>query len=73
MLRDVLREKGLSNREAEVTELIVKGLSNREISNQLFVTERTIKFHLVNIQKKMKLLSRAQLIVFCLPHMEFTA
>ena len=68
MLRDVLIEKGLSNREAEVTELIVKGLSNREISNQLFVT-----FHLVNIQKKMKLLSRAQLIVFCLPHMEFTA
>ena len=48
--------------------LIEKGLSNREISNQLFVT-----FHLVNIQKKMKLLSRAQLIVFCLPHMEFTA
>ena len=54
MLRDVLIQKGLSNREAEVAELVSKGLSNKEVANQLFVTEKTVKFHLTNIYKKIK-------------------
>ena len=71
MLRDVLMQKGLSNREAEVADLVSKGLSNKEVANQLFVTEKTVKFHLTNIYKKMSVKSRAQLIVWCLPHMGF--
>src|SRR3954470_2612749 len=71
MLRDVLIQKGLSNREAEVAELVSKGLSNKEVANQLFVTEKTVKFHLTNIYKKMSLKSRAQLIVWCMPHHSF--
>ncbi len=71
MLRDVLIQKGLSNREAEVAELVSKGLSNKEVANRLFVTEKTVKFHLTNIYKKMHVKSRAQLIVWCLPHMGF--
>lgn len=71
MLRDVLIQKGLSNRESEVAELVTKGLSNKEVANQLFVTEKTVKFHLTNIYKKMSVKSRAQLIVWCLPHMGF--
>ncbi len=71
MLRDVLIQKGLSSREAEVAELVTKGLSNKEVANQLFVTEKTVKFHLTNIYKKMNVKSRAQLIVWCLPHIGF--
>ena len=71
MLRDVLIQNGLSNREAEVAELVTKGLSNKEVANQLFVTEKTVKFHLTNIYKKMNVKSRAQLIVWCLPHIGF--
>lgn len=71
MLRDILIQKGLSNREAEVAELVSKGLSNKEVANQLFVTEKTVKFHLTNIYKKMNVKSRAQLIVWCLPHFGF--
>ncbi len=71
MLRDVLIQKGLSNRESEVAELVSKGLSNKEVANQLFVTEKTVKFHLTNIYKKMNVKSRAQLIVWCLPHLGF--
>ncbi|MFK8138193.1 MAG: LuxR C-terminal-related transcriptional regulator [Bdellovibrionales bacterium] len=71
MLRDVLTQKGLSNREAEVAELVVKGLSNKEVANQLFVTEKTVKFHLTNIYKKMGVKSRAQLIVWCMPYQSF--
>src|SRR3954462_6480159 len=71
MLRDVLIQKGLSNREAEVAELVSKGLSNKEVASQLFVTEKTVKFHLTNIYKKMAVKSRAQLIVWCVPHVDF--
>lgn len=71
MLRDVLTQKGLSNREAEVAELVTKGLSNKEVASQLFVTEKTVKFHLTNIYKKMNVKSRAQLIVWCMPHLTF--
>lgn len=69
-LRQVLIQKGLSNRESEVSELVAKGLSNREIGNHLFVTEKTVLFHLTNIYKKLNVVSRAQLIVHCLPHMQ---
>jgi DNA-binding CsgD family transcriptional regulator len=72
MLKDVLLKEGLSNREAEVAELVTQGLSNKEVANRLFVTEKTVKFHLTNIYKKMNVKSRAQLIVWCLPNMTFT-
>src|SRR6202050_4119470 len=71
MLKDVLTQKGLSHREAEVAELVSKGLSNKEVASQLFVTEKTVKFHLTNIYKKMAVKSRAQLIVWCVPHVDF--
>ena len=71
MLKDILTQRGLSHREAEVAELVSKGLSNKEVANQLFVTEKTVKFHLTNIYKKMAVKSRAQLIVWCVPHIDF--
>ena len=71
MLRDVLIQRGLSHREAEVAELVAEGLSNKSVANRLFVTEKTVKFHLTNIYKKMSVKSRAQLIVWCVPHFNF--
>ena len=41
MLRNILIQKGLSNREAEIAELISKGLSNIEIANQSHFSFRT--------------------------------
>lgn len=72
MLKEVLiKERGLSNRETEVTELVSRGLRNKEVADQLFVTEKTVKFHLTNIYKKLAVKSRAQLIVWCQPHASF--
>ncbi len=71
MLKQFLIKEGLSKRESEVAELVTKGLSNKEVADQLYVTEKTVKFHLTNIYKKMNLKSRAQLIVWCLPKMVF--
>lgn len=71
MLKEYLIRKGLSRRESEVASLVAEGLANRKIAERLFVTEKTVKFHLTNIYRKMKLKSRAQLIVFCLPGISF--
>jgi DNA-binding CsgD family transcriptional regulator len=70
-LSQALAGKGLSTREIEVAELVTRGLSNRTVSANLFVTEKTIKFHLTNIYKKMAVKSRAELIVWCVPYLNF--
>ena len=72
MLRDILiLEKGLSRRESEVAELVSRGLRNKDVANALFITEKTVKFHLTKIYKKIAIRSRAQLILWCAPKMTF--
>jgi DNA-binding NarL/FixJ family response regulator len=68
-LQNMLIQKGLSNREAEVAALVTMGLSNKEVANQLFLTSATVKFHLTNMYKKLFIKSRAQLIVYCIPYL----
>ncbi|MDD9784482.1 response regulator transcription factor [Priestia megaterium] len=51
----------LSARELEVLRLVAKGLSNRDISAQLFISEHTVKSHLKNILSKLHLENRVQL------------
>lgn len=58
-----LTERGLSRREIEVVSEVVKGQTNQKCAQALFVTEKTIKFHLTNIFKKMELRNRQALIL----------
>ncbi|MEP3351157.1 MAG: response regulator transcription factor [Marinomonas sp.] len=44
--------EGLSDRELNVTQLVAQGLSNRDIANEMGITERTVKAHLTSIFKK---------------------
>jgi DNA-binding CsgD family transcriptional regulator len=53
---------GLSAREQDILSLIVKGMSNAEIANALYITESTVKFHAGNIFRKAGLNSRLELI-----------
>jgi DNA-binding CsgD family transcriptional regulator len=53
----------LRPREREVLELMVGGLRNREIAERLFITVRTVKFHVSNILRKLDVQSRAEVIV----------
>jgi DNA-binding NarL/FixJ family response regulator len=46
-------EEALSSREIEVLRLVAKGASNREIADQLYVTEATVKSHLIHIFGKL--------------------
>lgn len=65
-LIDVLKLKGLTNRQAEIAEKVSKGLTNKEVGKKLFIEEKTVKFHLTAIYKKIAVKSRAELIVWCL-------
>jgi DNA-binding CsgD family transcriptional regulator len=53
---------GLSPREEEVVKLVVRGLSNREISESLFISENTVQRHLSNIFEKVGVRSRNSLL-----------
>jgi DNA-binding CsgD family transcriptional regulator len=56
------QEYGITQREREVMELIVRGKSNREIEEELFVSFSTVKNHAYNLYRKLGVKSRAQLI-----------
>lgn len=58
---DQLVEKyGLTQREAEIMKLISTGIGNEEISNKLFVSKNTVKFHIKNIFIKLDVKNRVQ-------------
>jgi two-component system, NarL family, nitrate/nitrite response regulator NarL len=51
----------LTPRETEVTRLVIKGLSNKEIGRQMDLSEGTVKIHLHNIYKKLSVSNRTAL------------
>jgi DNA-binding NarL/FixJ family response regulator len=51
----------LGARQLEVAELVAKGLSNRQIASQLFLSERTVDSHVRTILNKLGFNSRAQI------------
>ena len=54
----------LTEREMEVLKLAAKGVSNRDIAEQLFVSTRTVQTHLSNIFKKLEVASRTEAILY---------
>ena len=54
----------LTDREMEVLKLVAKGLNNRDIAKQLFISENTVKNHVRNILEKLQLHSRMEAVVY---------
>jgi DNA-binding NarL/FixJ family response regulator len=54
----------LTDREMEVLKLVAKGLANRDIARQLFISENTVKNHVRNILEKLQLHSRMEAVVY---------
>lgn len=56
----------LTVREQEILALIAQGMLNKEIANELNITERTVKNHISNIFKKINVYDRTQAAVFAI-------
>lgn len=58
----------LTAKEIEVIELLARGLNNKEMAAELFVTESTIKARFVKIMEKMQVRDRVQILVKAIEH-----
>jgi DNA-binding NarL/FixJ family response regulator len=56
----------LSERELEILRLIAEGASNRQIAGQLYLSENTVRTHLVHILGKLGLENRVQAAAYAL-------
>ena len=56
----------LSERETDVIRLIELGLSNKQISNKLFLSEKTVKNHISRIFSKLDVSARTQAAVYAI-------
>jgi two-component system NarL family response regulator len=54
----------LTERELEVLRLVAKGLNNRDVAKQLFISENTVKNHVRNILEKLQLHSRMEAVMY---------
>jgi len=52
----------LTRREQEILSLIASGYSNRSVAEMLWVAEQTVKFHLVNVYRKLGVRNRADAV-----------
>jgi DNA-binding NarL/FixJ family response regulator len=57
-------ESPLTDREQEIAALVTQGLSNKDIAQALSVSANTIRSHISNILRKLKLANRTQLAIY---------
>jgi DNA-binding NarL/FixJ family response regulator len=65
---DELRAAGLTERELTMLKALARGLSNKAISQELWVTEQTVKFHLGNLYRKLGVQNRLAAASFAHAH-----
>ena len=56
----------LTEREIEIIKLIVKGYSNSDIAEQLFLSIHTVYTHKKNIMRKLRLKSPVELVLYAI-------
>jgi DNA-binding NarL/FixJ family response regulator len=54
----------LTSRELEVLRLVARGMSNKEVAEQLYISENTVKNHVRNILEKLHLHSRMEAVMY---------
>lgn len=54
----------LTDRENDVLLCLVQGMNNKEIAQNLFISDKTVKIHVSNIFKKLEVKSRSQVVIY---------
>jgi DNA-binding NarL/FixJ family response regulator len=62
------KRAGLTPSEERVLEALAKGLSNREIAQELWLTQQTVKFHLTNIYRRLGVTNRTEAVRYAYKH-----
>ncbi len=58
----------LTDREKQVVDLICKGMKNKSIADELFITETTVRHHLTSVFNKLEITSRLELVIYAFKH-----
>lgn len=58
----------LTEREMDILKLITQGMSNKEIAVDLCISEKTVKNHITNIFRKLRVEDRTQAVLFAIKH-----
>jgi DNA-binding NarL/FixJ family response regulator len=61
--RQLLAGQSLTAREGQVLQLLFRHLTNKDIARQLDITERTAKYHVSNLLRKLGLENRRNLLI----------
>lgn len=64
VVKERFNQTDLTPREIEVLLLIADGLNNKEIADELFISEKTVKNHVSNIFKKLDVADRTQAAIY---------
>lgn len=62
------KEEGLTKRELEVLKLIARGMYNKEIADELVISEKTVKNHISSIFRKIDVSDRTQAAIYAIKH-----
>jgi len=54
----------LTETEIKIIKLVLTGMTNKEIADELYISEKTVKFHLYKVFKKLALKNRSELMLF---------
>ncbi len=63
-------QEGLTTREWEIAEAVGQGLRNKEIARRLKISEKTVKSHLNNVFRKLKVGNRFAVGLYCLDQLQ---
>lgn len=67
-VRGTTSESPLTPSEQRVLELLARGLSNKEIAAELWLTQQTVKFHLTNIYRRLGVANRTEAVRHAYQH-----
>lgn len=62
------KEKGITDKEYEIIELVAQGLSNKEIAAKLYLGDGTVRNYISTVLEKLQLRDRTQLAVYYYRH-----